>query len=108
MPGYGDPPKGKPFVKGDPRINRKGRPKDFDAVRKLAQQLANEEAKGAGGQLVVIDNEIQTNVTMVLRQLMKDNPVAFLQYAYGKPKEELDVQHSGQVVVNWDAPTDSD
>lgn len=30
------------FVKGDKRINRKGRPKDFNALRELAQQIAHE------------------------------------------------------------------
>ena len=35
----------KPFVKGDPRINRKGRPKSFDALRSLAQEIAHEAAK---------------------------------------------------------------
>lgn len=31
------------FAKGDKRINRKGRPKSFDALRSLAQQIAHEE-----------------------------------------------------------------
>ena len=30
------------FVKGDPRINRNGRPKSFDALRALAQEIAHE------------------------------------------------------------------
>lgn len=33
----------KPFKKGDKRINRKGRPKDFAGVRALAQQIAHED-----------------------------------------------------------------
>lgn len=37
--------RGQPFVKGDKRINRKGRPKSFDALRALAQQIAHEETK---------------------------------------------------------------
>ena len=33
----------KPFKKGDKRINRKGRPKTFDALRQLAQTIAHED-----------------------------------------------------------------
>jgi len=31
------------FVKGDKRINRRGRPKSFDALRQLAQTIAHED-----------------------------------------------------------------
>lgn len=31
---------GKGFVKGDPRINRKGRPKSFDALRARAIEIS--------------------------------------------------------------------
>jgi hypothetical protein len=33
----------KPFKKGDKRINRRGRPKSFDALRQLAQTIAHED-----------------------------------------------------------------
>ena len=41
-----------PFKKGDPRINRKGRPKSFDKLRDLAVSLANETAKDSAGKAV--------------------------------------------------------
>lgn len=82
------------FTKGDPRINRNGRPKSFDTLRKLAQQIANEIATD-GDKEIVMGDEKQTQVTMLLRDLIRSNPVAFLQYAYGKPKDEL--EHSGSI-----------
>ena len=33
-----------PFIKGDPRINRDGRPKNFDALRELAREIGYEPA----------------------------------------------------------------
>jgi hypothetical protein len=36
-----NPSPSKPFAKGDKRINRKGRPKTFDALRQLAQTIAH-------------------------------------------------------------------
>jgi hypothetical protein len=58
---------GKPFAKGDPRINRKGRPKSFDALRSLAQQIAHEEAQ-SGGQPVVIGGHKVTVAEAILRK----------------------------------------
>ena len=61
----------KPFVKGDPRINRKGRPKSFDALRSLAQEIAHEAAKQSkeqGGGPVVIDGHVVTVTEAIMRQ----------------------------------------
>ena len=41
-----------PFVKGDPRINRTGRPKTFREFRRLAQQIAAERVLGPNGEMV--------------------------------------------------------
>lgn len=78
---------GRPFTKGDPRINRKGRPKSFDALRELARQISHEEAQ-SGGQPIVINGHTVTVAEAMLRQLAQSkNPKdrqLFIEIAYGK------------------------
>jgi len=84
---------GKPFTKGDPRINRKGRPRTFDQLRKLALSILGEPAKGADGQPIVIDGHIATNVELILRSAMKHPHFArwLIEVAFGKPPERIEV-----------------
>jgi hypothetical protein len=78
---------GGPFKKGDPRINRKGRPRSFDALRQLAQQIAHEAAM-SGGQPVIISGHKVTIAEAILRSwATSKNPQlarAFIEIAYGK------------------------
>ena len=98
------------FTKNDPRINRKGRPKSFDALRALAQQIAHEVAQ-SGGQPIIINNRKVTAAEAILRQWASSkNPQlqkAFIEIAFGKVPDNLTVDLQSIIKVNWDE-TDSD
>jgi hypothetical protein len=69
-----------PFKKGDVRINRAGRPRSFDALRKLAVKIAQEP----------VDENKEDSITRIENLLRAySNPrhpksEKFLEYAYGK------------------------
>lgn len=91
---------GKGFVKGDPRINRKGRPKSFDAFRELAQQIAHEEAQSRDpntGELVpvVIAGRKVTTAELVLRKWFQSKDARLqmhvMEVAFGKVPQTVEV-----------------
>lgn len=92
---------GKGFVKGDKRINRKGRPKSFDQLRALAQQIAHEP---------ISEGNTITVAEAILRTMAKENPARFVEIAYGKVPDE--VKHTGDasrpVVVKATQISDDD
>ena len=94
-------PRGKPFRKGDPRINRKGRPKSFDALRELAQEIAHEKAK-TGGNTVTIDGHSVTVAEAILRQWAQSkNPQlqrAFIEIAFGKVPDNIELNSKGEII----------
>ena len=85
---------GKGFVKGDPRCWRKGKPKEFNALRDLAQEIAQEKAK-RDGQTIIIDGHSATVSEMILRTwATSKNPIlakGFLEIAFGKVPDEVNV-----------------
>jgi hypothetical protein len=88
----------KPDGTKDPRINRGGRPKSFDAARKLAQAKMNEPAIGPDGKPMVKNGKIVTNAEMFFEAWMKSKDrKSFAEFAYGKVKEE--VEHTGDVTL---------
>ncbi len=84
--------RGKPFAKGDNRINRKGRPKTFDALRTLAQRIGHEDATKRGAP-VLVGGEVVTVTEAILRDwAQSDDPrlqVKFMEIAYGKVPDEV-------------------
>ena len=88
---------GKGFVKGDPRINRKGRPKSFDALRELAQQIGHEP-------VAVGDKRITVTEAILRQWAQSKNPQlqrAFIEIAYGKVPDKLDINSAGELVIRW-------
>lgn len=91
----------KPFKPKDPRINRKGRPKNFDMARELAQQIGHEVITGEGGQqLKTPKGDLMTRIEAILRTWSSSRNFkaqeTFMHYAVGKPKDELDITSGGK------------
>jgi hypothetical protein len=78
-----------PFKKGgDPRRNTRGRPKNFDELRRLSQRIGAEETTDSKG-------NVMTRIELVLRRLAdSSDPHAlriFLEYGFGRPVDRVEV-----------------
>ena len=81
------------FKKGDKRINRKGRPKSFDALRELARQIGHEivEVRGLDG---IVHRYTVTEAIMRQWASNSKNPKlqeVFIQIAYGKVPDAINL-----------------
>jgi hypothetical protein len=124
------------FEPGDARINRKGRPKSFDAWRTMLVALANEPAVqrdkenkvkklvliqiplvhnglpvfDEAGNPVMVDH-YATNVEMIARQWMSDpkHQQEFIEGAYGKVPQPIDITGDlGLLVKGYSSDIDPD
>jgi len=79
---------GKGFVKGDPRINRKGRPKTMDALKRLVLAELTKIATDASGKPIIIDGQEITNVQALITGSIHSKDWRRIEYvlnvAYGK------------------------
>ena len=97
---------GKPFVKGDPRINRRGRPKNFDAFRELAQAISHEVALKQGEPLVINGHTVTVAEAILRQWATSKDPrlqMAFIEMAYGKPPQRTEITGAdgGKVQIEY-------
>lgn len=95
----------KPFQKGaDPRRNTKGRPKSFDDLRKLARQIAHEDAKAKGGGKLEINGHIASVTEAILRQWFASSDprlqMRAMEIAFGKVPDRTEISGKDGGPVN--------
>ena len=94
---------GKGFVKGDPRINRKGRPRSFDALRELAQQVAHEEALSDGQPIIINGHKVTVAEAIVRKWAQSKDPrlqQAFIEICFGKVPQNVKISGADGNEIN--------
>ncbi len=85
----------KPFKKGDPRINRKGKPRNMPALRELTLDILHEPATGPDGQLITANGKPVTKVEAIVRAAVQSKDPRQRQWAielgYGKVPNPVEV-----------------
>ena len=78
---------GKGFVRGDARINRKGRPKGFDEMRSIALGIARETVTTSRGERIMVAEAILRSWATSREPALQR---AFIEYAFGKVPDKLE------------------
>lgn len=77
------------FTKGDARINRKGRPRSFDALRALVLEIGNEVITNKDGSVQT------TRIQAIIRDWFVSNNFqkqkAILEIAFGKVPDQVEL-----------------
>lgn len=92
---------GKPFVKGDPRINRSGRRKGTEDIRAALRRIGSELVEGTN---VTKHDAILLNIIDGAVAGNEQKQRYYLEYYYGKPVQPVDVDASIGVAA-FDAAT---
>ena len=83
---------GVPFQKGDPRINREGRPKKIPNLDVLLAELLDDEDQSAKLILAALIEKAKEGDVLAAQVI--------LDRAYGKPKESVDIVSNGETINN--------
>ena len=94
------------FTKGDPRINRKGRPKNFEALRKLALEIAHEVAQHKGEDVVINGKKVTVSEAILRKWASSSNhqlQKAFMEIAFGKVPDKLELmgKDGNELVIRY-------
>lgn len=89
-----NPSPAKPFTKGDSRINRKGRPRSFDALRALAQEIAHKELTQKDGSLISVTEAILSGWAASKDARLQ---MQFIDVAFGKVPTPIENEHKGKI-----------
>jgi hypothetical protein len=77
----------RPFKKGDPRINRSGRPRSFDQFRALAQKIAGEKLSFPDGSVITVAEAILRSWAKSKEPILQR---AFIEFAFGKVPDKVE------------------
>jgi hypothetical protein len=91
---------GKPFVAGDSRINRRGRPKSFDELRKLGQAIAQEMVTTSRGARITLAEAILRSWAESKEPTLQKS---FMEYAFGKVPDKLEtpLEERTTLILNY-------